>query len=142
MAVSYGKGDKGKATKLHAEVTRMYGACEACGKDSSQVQLQCAHINSRRFSSTRTLLINAYSLCAGCHRFYTDHPREFSRFITRTWHQPMYDLVYQMSRATTAIKTDFTERLEFLKQIKKDIESGDITVDDARKREYKLIFES
>lgn len=141
MSLKRDKGLKREATALHSIVTRMYGACERCGKENG-VQLQCAHINSRRFNSTRTLLINAYCLCAGCHRYYTDHPREFSRFITTTWHQELYDDVFSMARATTAIKTNWQDRVDFLKEMQHEIEIGNFTVDDARREEYRRVFES
>lgn len=78
MPVSYGKGARGKATKLHSELVRMRGKCEACGR---RVGLQCAHIVSRRYALTRTDLDNAFCLCARCHRHFTDWPMEFAEFV-------------------------------------------------------------
>lgn len=141
MAIKSYKGLKGKATILHSQVVRMYGACEHCGK-SNGVQLQCAHINSRRYNSTRCLLINAYCLCAACHRYFTDHPREFSRFITGTWHQGMYDQVFELARSSKSLKTDWQVTLDFLKEMKQEIEIGNLSVDDARRHEYREVFET
>lgn len=126
MAVKRYKGTKAKADKLFSEVIRSIGYCESCG---SEKWLQCAHINSRRFNATRCDTRNAFSLCASCHRKYTDFPREFSRFITTTWAQSYYDDMYQKSR--TATKVDWDERIEFLTRIKK----GEITLDEARRQE-------
>ena len=77
MSNIYGKGNKGKATKLHAQIIRDRGACEKCGSSSN---LQCAHIFSRKYSWTRPSLDNAFCLCARCHRHYTDNPVEFGEF--------------------------------------------------------------
>jgi|JI10StandDraft_1071094.scaffolds.fasta_scaffold251489_3 hypothetical protein len=140
MAVSYGKGDKGKATKLHAEITRMYGQCENCGKTSDQAQLQCAHIQGRKASATRTALYNAFCLCAGCHFFFTDHPLHFSRFVTTTWAQDFREQL--LSAANTMTKMNWSTRVEFLKEMKQLIASGDYTVDDARREDYKRTYEA
>lgn len=80
MSVSYGKGAYGKATKLHSKVVRERKICEKCG-DKCYRNLQCAHIISRRYSATRTLEENAFSLCAACHRFFSDWPMEFTAFV-------------------------------------------------------------
>lgn len=117
MAIKSAKGDKHKCDILFSKHIRSIGYCESCFKKSG-VQLQCAHINSRRFSATRTLLMNAFSLCAGCHRYYTDYPREFSKFITGTWAQEHYDQVFQLSRTNT--KMNWTEQLAYLKQLTKE----------------------
>lgn len=74
----YGKGAKGKATRLHAELVRARGTCESCG---SRDNLQCAHIVSRRYSATRTDLANAFCLCAGCHMRFTEWPMDFAAFV-------------------------------------------------------------
>lgn len=77
MSNIYGKGAKGKATKLHAQLVRSRGSCENC---ESIQNLQCAHIISRKYSWTRTALDNAYCLCASCHRYFTANPIEFAQF--------------------------------------------------------------
>ena len=51
MADIYGKGAKGRATRLHALITRDFGKCMNCGTTNA---LQCAHIISRKYSQTRT----------------------------------------------------------------------------------------
>lgn len=134
MSVSYGKGDKGKADKLFSEVIRSVGYCEASGFNqiNCSQQLQCMHIVSRKYNATRCDTRNAFSGCAAHHRFYTDHPREFSRFITQTWAQKYYDTVYQNSRdASLGKSVDWQERIDFLKRIK----SGELTLSQAREIE-------
>lgn len=117
MKIKSAKGAKHKCDTLFSLHIRSIGYCENCFKKSG-VQLQCAHINSRRFSATRTLLMNAFCLCAGCHRYYTDYPREFSKFITVTWAQEHYDQVFQLSR--TYSKMNWMEQYEYLKDLTKE----------------------
>jgi len=129
MAVAYGTGDKGKATKLHSILIRTTGFCENCGGNN---YLQCAHIISRRYSGTRTDLRNAFSLCASCHRRFTDWPREFSHFITDTWAAECYDAL--KDKANTSVKVDWAIRLAFLKDIQKLMQAG-LTLKQARELE-------
>ena len=134
MAVKRAKGAKAKADKLFSEVIRSVGYCEADGYDDVRCspQLQCMHIISRRFNATRCDTRNAFSGCAAHHRFFTDHPREFSKFITTTWAQKYYDEVYQNSRNSSLGKqVDWDERVAFLT----DIKEQRITLEEARKME-------
>ena len=132
MSVSYGKGDKGKATKLHSELIRKGTAeCENCGT-SDYSKLTCAHIVGRRYSSTRTSLNNAFSLCYSCHRKYTDWPREFSHFITDSWAADIYDEL--KARAYMVTKVDWTKELGFLKEIQSKMKGG-LTLKEAREIE-------
>lgn len=132
MSNIYGTGDKAKATKLHSELVRSIGHCESCFKTPPNVQLQCAHIQGRKSSATRTLLINAFSLCASCHRIYTDKPLNFSRFVTGTWAQEYRELLLQLSNTPT--KVNWTDRLAELKDYKQKLESG-TTLDELRQLE-------
>lgn len=74
----YGKGAKGRATKLHAQLVRSRGRCEGCG---STANLQCCHILSRSFNSTRTDEDNAICGCASCHARWTQNPLLFGDFV-------------------------------------------------------------
>lgn len=74
------KGAKAKADKYFSLIIRSRGACERCG-ESRGVQLQTAHIMSRRFSNTRCVEANAFCLCAGCHHEFTDDPVNFGLFV-------------------------------------------------------------
>jgi len=134
MSVKRAKGAKAKADKLFSEVIRSVGYCEADGYDDVRCspQLQCMHIISRRFNATRCDTRNAFSGCAAHHRFFTDHPREFSRFITTTWAQEYYDTIFQNSRNSSLGKqVDWDERVAFLT----DIKEGRITLEEARSME-------
>jgi hypothetical protein len=134
MPVKRAKGAKAKADRLFSEVIRSVGYCEADGYDDVKCspQLQCMHIISRRFNATRCDTRNAFSGCAAHHRFFTDHPREFSKFITTTWAQKYYDEVYQNSRNSSLGKqVDWDERVAFLT----DIKEQRITLEEAREME-------
>lgn len=130
MPVKRFKGAKAKCDKIFSQIIRSIGECEKCYKIE---YLQCAHIISRRYSNTRTDLRNAFSLCAGCHRYFTDHPREFSRFITQTWAQEYYDHIYKKSQEVGKVNWD--EEYERLKQIKKWLDNNEMTLDLIREQE-------
>lgn len=82
---------------LFSYLVRLIGQCENCG---STQELQCAHIKTRKYRSLRWDLLNAFCLCAKCHRYYHDNPDEFGEFVgtettkilnkklqkTKTWH--------------------------------------------------------
>lgn len=76
----YGKGWKGKATKLHSQIVRSLGYCQRCGERDSAL-LQCAHIASRKYSATRTDISASLCLCAKCHRYFHDVPTTFRPFV-------------------------------------------------------------
>jgi len=115
MSNIYGKGAKGKATKLHALIVRSRGRCEGCG---SRHVLQCAHIISRKYSWTRTNLDNAFCLCASCHRYYTDNPVEFGTFTIDKIGEEKYDELRQ--RRLSIDKFDWDEEANRLNVIAKE----------------------
>lgn len=45
--------------------------------------MQCAHVIGRRAAYTRTDENNAYTLCAACHHYLTEHPHEHVAFFTQ-----------------------------------------------------------
>lgn len=106
------KTAKSKCDKLFSEIVRSYGECENCGGSH---YLQAAHVNSRRFSATRTDFRNCLCLCAACHRYFHDYPKEFSRFITNSQVGKYYDETFQKSR--TATKMDWIERYKQLMEL-------------------------
>jgi hypothetical protein len=100
-ATTYGKGARGRATRLHSLLVRSRGQCEACGGTNS---LQCAHIIGRRYAATRADERNAFCLCAGCHMRFTEHPDEWLDFIDSTIGRPEYDRL--KAKAQTVTKTN------------------------------------
>lgn len=91
-AVASTKGKKKKADRLFSLWIRRGGVCQRCEraahprdpesglvvKGTATVQLQCAHIASRRRFGSRWDPLNALCLCAGCHHWMTDYPVMFS----------------------------------------------------------------
>lgn len=129
----YGTGLKAKATKLHSQVIRSIGACERCGGDNS---LQCAHIISRRYNAVRTDLRNAFCLCASCHRFFTDHPVNFARFVKERIDDKLYDQLNQMAHDGVKANDEFwEERVLFLQDILRQLNEETITLMEAREYE-------
>ena len=117
MSNIYGKGAKGRATKLHAQIIRSKGSCEKCGA-GEQAFLQCAHIISRKYSWTRTDLDNAFCLCASCHRFFTDNPVEFGIFTIDKIGDDKFDEL--IGKRNCIDKFDWDEEADRLKAIAKE----------------------
>ena len=106
MADIYGKGAKGKATRLHALLVRQRGSCENCGTTNA---LQCDHIISRKYGRTRTKLENAFCLCASCHMRFTDNPVEFGQFtISKIGDEAYANLIIERNKID---KVDWEEEL-------------------------------
>lgn len=135
MPVKTYKKAKGKADKLFSEIIRLNRECEAEGWDSipCSKQIQTMHIVTRKRSATRTDLRNAMAGCFAHHRYFTDYPRQFSRFISTTWAQGYYDQIY--TKSITPTKVDWEERVDFLTDIKQRLVEGEITIAKARQYE-------
>ena len=130
MSISYGKGKKGTAGRLHAKIIRSLGSCEHCG---SSTNLQCAHILSRRFVATYTSLRNAFCLCASCHRFFTDHPVKFGDFVRSTWANEYYEDIHKAAHKGAKTSDEFwEERIFFLKDIEARMQEGELNIVEAR----------
>ena len=114
MSTSYGSGAKGKCTKLHAKLIRERGVCEYCGVTE---KLQCAHIVSRTYSSTRTDLDNAFCLCASCHWKFGSWPVDFGLFVLDKITHKGYQNLAKKARAGIGKKFNWDEELERLKGI-------------------------
>lgn len=108
----YGKGPKGKATRLHAEIVRSRGRCERCGR--SDGRLECAHIISRSYAATRTKEENAWCLCWACHRRLTEHPDEHMQFVAQTIGMDAFDVMKQVALSRT--KVDWIAEAERLSE--------------------------
>lgn len=130
MGDIYGKGNKGAATKLHSKIVRTLGYCERCGNEDYS-KLQAAHIIGRKYGATRTRLTNALCLCASCHAFFTDHPREFSKYVTTTWAQDFYEHNFELTQMNLKFgqKTYWLKERNRLKDILNRIEKGESVKD-------------
>lgn len=114
MGIVKAKGTKGKCDALTSKIVRSIGYCENCG---STEWLQCSHIVSRRYSATRCDLRNVQSLCASCHRKFTDWPKEFSRWITKSIGIDLYEELKLL--AETPTKVDWELEYVRLREIAK-----------------------
>ena len=115
MSNIYGKGPKGKATRLHALITRAHGECMRCGNTHA---LQCAHIISRKYSWTRTDLDNAFCLCASCHMYFTDNPVDFGQFTIDQIGDDNYTALLRKRQSTD--KFDWDVEAKRLEEIARD----------------------
>ena len=118
MSLKASKGWKRKADLLFSEIIRSKGYCENCGR-SDGVQLQTAHIISRRYAAVRTDTDNAFCLCAKCHRRFTDFPREFSHFITDKLGSEKYDQL--SAKALPLTKVNWEAEYIRLKKLKERV---------------------
>lgn len=96
----YGKGDRGKATKLHAQLVRSRGRCERCGATD---KLQAAHIMRRRYAATRTDEANAWCLCASCHFRIDGHADEFMELVEATIGRAEFDRLKAKAQTVTKV---------------------------------------
>ena len=111
MGIARARGDKNKCDKLTTEILKLrFDRCQRCG---SREWLQTSHIVSRRYSATRCLQANVQLLCAKCHRYFTDWPREFSKWITDSIGSDNYEELKRL--AETPTKMDWTRELDRLK---------------------------
>lgn len=72
-----------KADALFSKIVREPDACGYHGRGYGICAgpLQCAHLISRSYRSVRWDENNAIPLCAGAHRYFTNRPVEWERFI-------------------------------------------------------------
>ena len=64
--------------RVCSEIVRSIGRCEKCGGVEN---LQCCHIFSRTYRSTRWDLDNLICLDAKCHRWAHNQPTKFTDFV-------------------------------------------------------------
>lgn len=101
---TYGKGARGRATRLHSLLVRSRGRCESCG---STTTLQAAHIVPRRYAATRSDERNAWCLCAACHFRTTERPLDFLELVDRTIGRAEYDRLWEKARTITKTSEAF-----------------------------------
>lgn len=83
--------------------------CLRCGRRGSGelgiTGLQCSHFYGRRKQNTRFDLLNADTLCAGCHKWFTEHKNEYTDWKIEQLGVKEYDLL--TLRANTTGKRDY-----------------------------------
>lgn len=109
---------KRKLDKVFSDVVRSIGECEKCGK---RVNLQCAHINSRRFLHTRWNQLNALCLCAGCHFWAHQHPRAFGKWVDEYLGEGTMDEIDQLSNSIEPVSLE--EMQEIYNNLEVQLES-------------------
>lgn len=127
MTDMYGTGPRGKATRLHSELVRARGFCQACAlhwppMPETRTRLECAHIISRSYASTRTLTENAFCLCASHHARFTRFGVEWADFIDVTIGREAYDLLWE--RARSLKKVDWPAEVARLSVLLKEVEDA------------------
>ena len=115
--MSIQKTAKNKADILFSKMIREHGQCMAQGygpRDCTP-RLEAAHWISRRYNHIRTDFDNAFSLCSSHHRWFTDHPTEWSRFAISLRGEDTYQRLLEASQKTT--KFDWISELERLQYL-------------------------
>lgn len=125
------KGKHLKATDLARSIWRLEGKCEYCGKTNNQAQMQGAHIfGVGSYPRLRDDLRNGLCLCALDHRMFTDNPIKFTDWVRATKYAQYIPSLEEKNR--TYVKRFWDERIIELKDIKKQVENGELTLDEAR----------
>jgi 5-methylcytosine-specific restriction endonuclease McrA len=108
---------KAEATRLHSLIVRSRGRCENCGDAwrATGSKLECAHIVSRRYSRTRTLVENAFCLCSKCHMRFTEWPLEFAAFVEEKIGAERYAELRTLAQSTA--KVDWYDELDRLRAV-------------------------
>lgn len=122
---------KKKADVLFSQIIRSIGKCEFCGR-SAGVQLQAAHIISRKFGNTRTDFQNVLCLCASCHRKGHDNPLDFALHVTRWATDNNINLDTVRNRAYAYGKVNWELRLKELQDIKRLVDNKTLTLGELR----------
>lgn len=122
---------KARLDKLYSEFIRkramvVAGGCERCGAPkTSYLELQCAHIFSRRKLTTRWHIANAVGLCGGCHLYLDSHPEEKIQFAKKILGDEGYERLYIHSHMTSKTSPVDMSLIEIhLRQLIAELECG------------------
>lgn len=99
---------------------RAGGVCERCYGLYEWKRLQCSHFWGRAKKSVRFDPDNAAALCAGCHMYFTAHPKEHYDFFLKRLGQRDFDLLEV--RASRPHKIDRSAMEVYLRVLLKDSE--------------------
>lgn len=67
--------------------------CVRCGRHATGQGLHAAHFHARRKESVRFDEENVDALCAGCHKYFTNHYTEHKEWKLQQLGQDKYDLL-------------------------------------------------
>lgn len=128
-----------KAANLARAVWRLAGRCEAAGWADLKCgsQLQGAHIigvgTAIRICSD---IRNGFSLCSNHHRWFHDHPHDFTEFVEGSWAEKYIGVLRRKAiRQLSDPKIDWDDRIDFLKEIYRAITAKELTIEQARELE-------
>ena len=125
---SRARGKNLVATDVARSIWRLEGRCEY---DDCGGQLQGAHIfGVGAYPRLRDDLRNGMSLSAHCHRMFTDNPFAFTDWVKTTKYTQYLEPL--MEKNKTFENRWWDERVAELRDIKRQIERGELTIDEAR----------
>ena len=115
---------RGMIRKLDTVVSKIVRARGYCLKCGSKNNLQCCHIYTRKFLSTRFDFVNLLCLCASCHAHFHDKPLELGEFVKTMRTKKEYnDLKLRANKPrqfTMEELNDLYERFEEINKTPKD----------------------
>ncbi len=94
---------RNKLDDIVGQIVRSKGKCERC---KSRSQLQCCHINSRKYNLTRWDLDNLLCLCATCHSHFHDHPLELGDFVKKVKGEIIWENLQEVYKSQTKYALD------------------------------------
>ena len=100
-----------EADRLWAKVIKLPGKCAICGKGEPEVQLQAAHLASRRYRNTRWALDNGVPLCAGHHVAYTFDPLGWEDWLIERLGEEGYRALKRRARQLASFSHDDMRRI-------------------------------
>lgn len=80
-------------------------------------------------------LRNGICLCSTCHRRSHDDYALMSRIVKSLKWYPKYEAALRENSRPGLSKVDWDERISFLKEIRRAIKDGDLTIEEARQYE-------
>ena len=105
-----------KADELFSQYIRLRdGKCLKCGKTTS---LQCSHIEGRRNMRLRFDPMNAITLCAGCHLFWSHkEPRQFVAWLEKNFSKNIQYLDEHKNETEHRKLPEYIELVDSLKKM-------------------------
>ena len=110
---------RNKLDKIIREIVKKKGSCERCNRRPPIVQLQTAHIFSRKNLSVRWDLDNVLCLCASCHFWAHQNPVEFAEFVKYKLGKERYEKL--KIKANTPKQWEDYELIELYENLKKNL---------------------
>lgn len=118
------------AHDLVRSIWRLRGKCEDCGRTKEQGwQMQGAHVyGTGAHPRIGSDLRNGMCLCASCHRKWTNNP-EWKEFVLGSRVGKYYFTLLRLTQNHQ--KVDWLDRVDFLREIKRAIIVGEMTIEEA-----------